>query len=81
MNKYDWWGYVSRDTAPIFGQHKWLCRTYLKQICVPGRKQNLQIRRNYAVQIIKLIRQYSFTGAKVISYVSLISYNLRMGHR
>ena len=31
--------YISRDTSPIIGQHKLLCREYLKDICGPGQKQ------------------------------------------
>ena len=29
MKKYVQWGYVSRDTSPLIGQRKWLCRAYL----------------------------------------------------
>ena len=39
MNKYVSLVYVSRDTSPIIGQRKWLCRTYLKEICESGWKQ------------------------------------------
>ena len=35
MNKYVYLGYVSRDTSPIIGQRKLLCRVYLQEICGP----------------------------------------------
>ena len=34
-NKYVCLGYVSRDTSPIIGQRKLLCRVYLQEICGP----------------------------------------------
>ena len=35
-NKYVCLGYVSRDTSPIIGQRKLLCRVYLQEMCGPG---------------------------------------------
>ena len=50
--------YVSRDTSPIIGQLKWLCRAYLKEICGPWQEQyNLQIRRSCTMWLIRIIRQ------------------------
>ena len=38
MNNYVQLGYVSKDTSPIIGQRKRLCRAYLKEMYGPGRK-------------------------------------------
>ena len=66
MNKYVQLGYNSRDTSPIIKQHKWLCHTYLKEICGPGWKQlNLRI-KSCTMWLIKIIRQI-----KVINTVKL----------
>ena len=47
-----------RDTSPIIGQRKWLCRAYLKEIYGPLQEQeNLQIRRSWAMGLIKIIGQ------------------------
>ena len=35
---YNTRNHISRDTSPIIGQRKWLCRAYLKEIYGRGRK-------------------------------------------